>query len=94
MANLKTTVQRLADAHARTGSWQKVSIEIFQEHGVIIPRGTLCRIVKTGGAYLPHNRIYLAALGLKRKPTPRAPRSLFDMPPAALKWMFEHRKSF
>jgi hypothetical protein len=38
--------------------------------------------------------MYLAALGLKRKPTPRAPRSLFDIPPAALVWMLEHRESF
>lgn len=92
MATIQTTVQRLSDAHQRTGSWQKVSQEIMREHGVNIPRGTLCRIVKTGGAYLPQNRLYLAALGLKRKPTPRAPRSLFDYPPAALRWMFEHRK--
>jgi len=94
MATIQTTVQRLLNARARLGTWRKVADEIEAEKGIRVPAGTLCYIVKQQGRYIPSNRMYLAALGLKRKPTPRAPRSLFDIPPAALVWMLEHRESF
>ena len=92
MATLQKTCQRLTEAHARLKSWRAVSEEIEHDHGIHIPAGTLCHISKQAGDYLPRNRLYLSALGLKRKPTPRAPQSLFDYPPAALRWMFEHRE--
>lgn len=94
MATIQTTIQRLNNAHARLGTWRAVADEIEAEKGIRVPAGTLCYIVKQGGQYVPTNRMYLAALGLKRKPTPRAPRSLFDLPPATLGWMLEHRESF
>lgn len=92
MANIKTTVQRLSNAHDRLGTWRAVSQEIELETGIHVPAGTLCYIVKMDGEYIPHNRLYLAALKLKRKSTPRAPRTLYDLPPRALAWMLEHRE--
>jgi len=92
MATIQTTVYRLSSAHDRLGTWRAVSNEIEHETGIHVPAGTLCYIVKMAGRYTPSNRLYLAALKLKRKSTPRAPRSLFDIPPRALAWMLEHRE--
>ena len=94
MATLKTAVQKLNQQHQDFGTWRAVSEQIERETGIHVPAGTLCYIAKMDGAYTPTNRLYLAALGLKRKPQARAPRRLFDMSAAALKWAFENRESF
>jgi hypothetical protein len=91
MASIETVIKRLETEHTRLGTWRAVSRQIEQERGIHIPAGTLCYIHKQGGQYIPANRLYLAALGLKRKPSPRAPRSLFDLPAAALAQMFANR---
>lgn len=50
----------LQDLHDRYKSWRKVAAL----YPPIVKPGTLCRIVKSQGAYLPDDRKILWALGL------------------------------
>lgn len=93
MATIQTAVKRLQNAHAELGTWRAVAARIESETGIHVPAGTLCYIAKMDGAYTPTNRLYLAALGLRRKSQPRA-RRLFDMPAHALRWAIENREAF
>jgi hypothetical protein len=51
---------RLRSLHDEYKSWRKVRKFHFPE----VPAGTLCRIAKSGGDYLPRDRRKLRALGL------------------------------
>lgn len=94
MATIKSAVQKLNNAHRELRTWRAVSAQVESETGIHVPAGTLCHIAKCNGTYTPTNRLYLAALGLRRKAQPRAPRSLFDMSARALIYALEHRESF
>jgi len=91
MATIKTAIHKLNEQHRDFGTWRAVSEQIERETGIHVPAGTLCYIAKMDGAYTPTNRLYLAALGLKRKPQPRAPRRLFDMSANEIRKAFENR---
>jgi hypothetical protein len=94
MATIKSAVEKLNKAHNDLRTWRAVSAQLERETGIHVPAGTLCYIVKMDGAYTPTNRLYLAALGLRRKAQPRAPRSLFDMSARSLRWALDNRESF
>jgi hypothetical protein len=94
MATIKSAVEKLNNAHRDLRTWRAVSAQVESETGIHVPAGTLCYIAKSNGAYTPTNRLYLAALGLRRKAQSRAPRSLFDMSARSLLWAFENRESF
>jgi hypothetical protein len=75
-ATVRALVAHLNDARAKGRSWGMIAMYDFpavdKDGQQIVKRGTLCRIAKSGGEYLPKNAKILKALGLlgeRRKQT-------------------------
>ena len=69
--NIKTTPEKLAkilnELHQNLGAWRDVA-SLFQSD--LVKPGTLNRIAKSGGAWMPKKDIILIALGMKKRPKP------------------------
>lgn len=80
----------LQNAHQRA-SWREISNTL----GGRIPPGTLCRIAKTNGEWVPQKwRRYLGITARPTSATHQAPKRLSDLPAKTLKAMLENRETF
>jgi len=83
--NNRQLAQILNTAHA-TRSWRQIS---QQDYFGMIPAGTLARIAKTNGDYVPDK--WRPWLGLGRTRAQSSARRLADMSTTELRWALEHR---
>jgi hypothetical protein len=85
MSTPKEVAAMLRDARANVGSYRKLAKLIG------IPAGTLCRIVKTDGDYLPKVKRYRLVLGVKSTSKPRAGKTIQSMSRKEIEYLFAHR---
>ncbi len=88
-AKAKKLAKRINALNRSGVSYRKIS-PLFSG----VPAGTLSRIAKSGGEWVPKNEAELMKLGLvaERKPRRFLPKWFFDTPEARLYWMNQREK--
>lgn len=85
MSTPKEAAEMLNIAYQKVGSYRKLSALLG------IPWGTLQRIVKSEGAYMPKVRKYRLILGVKEPRKTRPGKTIQTMSKKELEYLFAHR---